>query len=364
MKIAIIGAGLAGLSCAFELERNGITPVIFEKRSFIGENYMFSSTTLRLFDRGFNNPVKYLKKKYDLSLIPFSPLREITMKGPTKEGTVSGKLGYVFMRGDEKESLENQIAKHIRTPMHFDTYINLEDVKNDFDYIIVATGDETVANRLGVWHTTTTVYTRVALVLGNFKVGCAKMWVNRDYDKACYAFLSPHSKKSARLLLSVNDISPHEFDYYWNNFVRLEEVKYKINETRDIVTRLGYVSTAKVGNVYLTGNAAGLIDDFLGFGAINAIESGILAAKAIIKGKDYNEMVKSIKNHVAGIHELRKMINEFDNDDYDRLIKILTMPVIKRIIYNNPLAKVQTITSAAKEFNNMKHKRQRRFSKS
>jgi len=29
----------------------------------------------------------------------------------------------------------------------------------------------------------------------------------------------------------------------------------------------------------------------LGFGAINAIESGILAAKAIIKGKDYNEMV-------------------------------------------------------------------------
>jgi len=33
------------------------------------------------------------------------------------------------MRGDEKESLENQIAKHIRTPMHFDTYINLEDVK-------------------------------------------------------------------------------------------------------------------------------------------------------------------------------------------------------------------------------------------
>jgi len=172
-------------------------------------------------------------------------------------------------------------------------------------------------------------------------VGCAKN------DKACYAFLSPHSKKSARLLLSVNDISPHEFDYYWNNFVRLEEVKYKINETRDIVTRLGYVSTAKVGNVYLTGNAAGLIDDFLGFGAINAIESGILAAKAIIKGKDYNEMVKSIKNHVAGIHE-----------------KILTMPVIKRIIYNNPLAKVQSITSAAKEFNNMKHKRQRRFSKS
>jgi len=98
------------------------------------------------------------------------------------------------MRGDEKESWKSD-CKAYQTPMHFDTYINLEDVKNDFDYIIVATGDETVANRLGVWHTTTTVYTRVALVLGNFKVGCAKMWVNRIMTKRATHFCLPIVKK-------------------------------------------------------------------------------------------------------------------------------------------------------------------------
>lgn len=363
MKVAIIGAGLAGLSCAFELERNGILPVIFEKRDYIGENYMISSTTMRLFDRSYRDPIKYFKKTYNLNLMPFSPLKEIEMNGPTKKGVINGRLGYVFMRGDEKNSLENQIAMHIKAPIHFDTYINVDDIKKDFDYIVAATGDETIANQLEVWHTTTSVYTRVALIVGNFKVGSAKMWVNREYSKACYGFLAPHNKKEGRLLLAVNDIAEYEFDHYWNNFTRVEEVKYKITETRDIITKLGYVSSAKVDNIYLTGSAAGLIDDFLGFGAINAIESGILAARAIAKGKDYNELIKPIKKHVSKIHELRKMVSEFDNEDYDRMIKILTMPIIKRIIYNNPLAKVEKITPTARKYNNMRHRKQRRIIK-
>lgn len=37
MKIAIIGAGLAGLSCAIVLEKQGIIPDIFEKTGFIGD---------------------------------------------------------------------------------------------------------------------------------------------------------------------------------------------------------------------------------------------------------------------------------------------------------------------------------------
>ncbi|MGE5405685.1 MAG: FAD-dependent oxidoreductase, partial [Candidatus Saccharibacteria bacterium] len=31
MKVAILGAGIAGLACAIELERNGIVPVVYER---------------------------------------------------------------------------------------------------------------------------------------------------------------------------------------------------------------------------------------------------------------------------------------------------------------------------------------------
>jgi digeranylgeranylglycerophospholipid reductase len=36
MKVALIGGGLSGLSCAHELPRNRITPTIVERKSYIG----------------------------------------------------------------------------------------------------------------------------------------------------------------------------------------------------------------------------------------------------------------------------------------------------------------------------------------
>lgn len=37
MKIAIIGAGISGLSCALELNRLGFSPVVFEKTHELGD---------------------------------------------------------------------------------------------------------------------------------------------------------------------------------------------------------------------------------------------------------------------------------------------------------------------------------------
>ena len=68
LKVGIIGAGLAGLSCAFELEKFGIIPVIFEKKSSLGQNMNFNSIQMNLFDMGLKNPVKYFI--YDTSSKP------------------------------------------------------------------------------------------------------------------------------------------------------------------------------------------------------------------------------------------------------------------------------------------------------
>ncbi len=42
MKVAIMGAGISGLSCAITLEKNGIEPVIFEKRSKARDRVTYS----------------------------------------------------------------------------------------------------------------------------------------------------------------------------------------------------------------------------------------------------------------------------------------------------------------------------------
>lgn len=354
MKIAIIGAGLAGLSCAGELIKNGIYPAIFEKKSCIGKDYLLSTTTLRFLDRTYRTSVKYLNRRYNLNLKPFSPLREVTMIAPQKKTIVRGKLGYVYMRGERKDSLENQLAQNLNANISFDTYVNIDDIKNDFDYVIVATGDEVISKKLGVWTTTFNVCSRVAVVLGKFKIDSSKMWVNKDYSKSCYGYISPYSTKEARLLLSVDNITAYEMDYYWDKFINEENLSYSIIETKDIEYGIGTTSTAKIDNIYLTGNSAGVIDDFLGFGAVNAIESGILAAKAIIENLDYNELLKPMKKHVAKLHDFRKAINNFDNKDFNRLISFLGLPVIKQLIYNIPLIKGQNFSFIAKIYSNIK----------
>ncbi|MFZ5986636.1 MAG: NAD(P)/FAD-dependent oxidoreductase [Bacillota bacterium] len=355
MKVAIIGAGLAGLSCAGELMKNGIVPTIFEKKGYLGEDYLFSATTLRILDRTYRSSVRYLNQRYGLNLKAFSPLREIIMISPGKTTVERGRLGYIYMRGEERDSLERQLAAGINAPILYDSYVRVNDVKNDFDYVIAATGDETAARELGVWTTTFDVQTRIALVLGSFRLDSAKMWVNNEYARVCYGYLSAHSPGDARLLLSVNNVSGREVDYYWNRFLIKEEIPYRIMEIKDIEYSLGYVSSARIDNIYLVGNGAGLIDDFLGFGAINAIESGILAARSIINGFDYNELLRPMKKHIAALHEFRKAINEFGNEDYDRLISFLGLPFVKQLIYNNPLAKVKTLAGLARVYNLIKH---------
>jgi len=49
MDIAIMGAGLSGLSCAMTLEKNGISPTIFEKRSQIGDRFVNGEVLLSIF---------------------------------------------------------------------------------------------------------------------------------------------------------------------------------------------------------------------------------------------------------------------------------------------------------------------------
>ena len=93
MKVAIIGAGLAGLSCAIELERHGIKPVILEMRAHVGEALVYSGIWPRVVNRPLSNPLKYLKKEYSLELIPSYHIKKMIMFSPHSNAIERGSLG-------------------------------------------------------------------------------------------------------------------------------------------------------------------------------------------------------------------------------------------------------------------------------
>jgi len=86
--------------------------------------------------------------------------------------------------------------------------------------------------------------------------------------------------------------------------------------------------------VLLTGRAAGLTDRVLGFGAVQALISGTMAARAIANKEDYESMIAPLQSHVESISAFRKTINDFNNEDFDRIVALLDTPVIKQAVYN------------------------------
>lgn len=340
MKVSIIGGGLSGLSCAFELKKQGITPTIFEKKSYIGDSLDYPIVLLRMFNPYFVTPMKYLKKNYGLKIKPLNPLKKITMIGPNKKTIVKGNLGYIFKKNREEDSLENQIMRQVDLPIVFNKSISLKDIKNNSNIVICSNGSNLFTNQLNNWSTTLSAHARISTILGNFDPNAMTIWFNTEYAKHAYVYILPYNKNKANLTLTVENTSYDELDYYWKKFLNLENIKYHILETRDIEHTVGRVDSLKLNNIYFTGNAGGLLGNLLGFGTMNAIESGIIAAKAISNNLNYNEMMLPILKNIEHLYTFRKKLNTFENKDYDRLITFLNLPIIKQYIYNNPFYKV------------------------
>ncbi len=357
MRVAIIGAGISGLSCAFELEKAGITPVIYEKRGAIGDALDYSSIWSNLISRVNRDPLEYLSEKYNFCVNPLFNLREKIMISPNKKTIAKGNLGYIFKRGLDPYSLEKQIASKISTPVRYNSYVDSNDIRKEFEHIVVATATASIAKQLNVWKDSFITQIRVAVVLGDFKVDSSTVWFNEKYANKSFGYLIPNNSKEATLALIINNSCTDELDHYWKTFLSIENIQYKITHQYDTEYLTGLVRRHKINNIYLVGNAAGFTDDLIGVGAFNAIESGILAAQSIINGSDYNDLAKPIYDDIMKLDHFRQAMNSFDNSDFDKLIGFLKTPGIKQLIYNNPFFKLRHGLPVVKLYNSYKSKK-------
>ncbi len=356
MKVAILGAGVSGLACAFELEKAGIKPVIFEKRGHIGEAVNFTCLCSRILLRVHEDMLKYLEKKYDLDIKSLSPLNEAIMISPNKKTVAKGNLGYIFKRGVEEYSIENQLASKIKASVTYNSDVEIKEIKKEFDQVVVATAMPTIARELKVWTDAFVSQARIATVVGDFKINSATIWFNEKYSGKAFCYLVPNNSKEATLTLIIDQCSSADLDYYWHNLLLHEDIPYTIIQHYDTEYYCGFVNPLKIKNVSFVGNAAGLTDSFIGVGTFNAIESGILAGQAIAKGLDYKDLVKPISDDIIKLHEFRKAFNTFENKDFDKAVGFIGIPGIKQFIYNNPLFKIRNGVILAKIYNHLKKK--------
>ncbi|WP_353505385.1 NAD(P)-binding protein [Clostridium sp. Marseille-Q2269] len=68
MKVAIMGDGISGLSCAKTLEMYGIKPTIFEKRNRVGDRFVNAEAMFSVLDEPIKDCIPYLRGNYNINL--------------------------------------------------------------------------------------------------------------------------------------------------------------------------------------------------------------------------------------------------------------------------------------------------------
>ncbi|SHI85975.1 NAD(P)/FAD-dependent oxidoreductase [Desulfofundulus thermosubterraneus] len=344
-RIAIIGAGISGLACALELERHGIAPAIFEQRSRAGETFNHVGGLLQLMSRPIRDEMDYLRKELHLPVKALAPLKRIIMHMPNVTRTVTGKLGYLLLRGQDENSTESQLYSFLKTPVYFNRYANWQVLARHYDYVVVADGTPTVARTLGCWQEFLKTWVRGAVVLGNFDPNTLIMWVNTKYTRHTYAYLTPFNAHRASLILIVSNSNADEVEEKWRLFWEMEELDYQVLENFSVQHTSGYCYPPQVGNVLMIGNAGGFMEPFLGFGVMASIRSGVYAGRALARGESYTSLTSDLRRKISYLATLRQLLNNMENEDFDNLVKLITTPGIKQFIYNTNIDILQYVTA-------------------
>lgn len=339
LKVAIIGAGTSGLSCAIELERHGIKPVIFERNDFIGEYNPHVSAFLGLITRPAADPIMYMNKKLGIKLQPLHSFRKVIHYSPNNQVTVTGPLGYFMIRGKEENSVKNQLYRQIRSEVVFDTFVQPEELEAEFDYVVVADGHWMLPERYGIWQETMRTWVKGAIFEGDFKADTLQMWLDNELTRGVYMYSAPYSDKKAVIAHVVQNIRQEDLNDYWSSFLKSREIlkKYNMLESWELPHHAGTVTTNRVGRIYFVGAAGGGVEPFLGFGQFTAIYTGVMAARSIAEGRDIDRLLGMLREKEQQLSIFRGLMNTATNNDFDKLLTLMKTPGLRSLVYRTDI---------------------------
>ena len=340
MDVVIMGAGLSGLACAITLERYGVNPTIFEKRSCVGDRFVNAEALFSILDRPIKNSIQELAEKHKIDLNPINEVNRLVFHSKNQLGSIDGNIGYTNIRGRHEDSFERKLAQQVKSEIRYNSNLSYEDIAAKHEAVVLATGDGAYAQKLGNYRCDLTISLKGATVEGIFGTSMPHVWFNYEILPKGYAWLIPFSQSEANLVIAYPDCPETEspdINEKWNTFYNLAQKTLsqdlKITDQFQVTQYMaGICHKPKIDNTYFVGNCFGALSPGLGFGQFNSILTGIFAAMDICGLKHYEESVKPLFENYEHSLTLRRRLEKMDDDDFDLLVKSMDLKVLKAFI--------------------------------
>ncbi len=332
MNVSIMGAGLAGLACAIELEKHGVQPTIYEARSGVGDRFINAEIFASIFSRRVTDEVRYLGEEHGIYLHPTSNVTNLVIHSRNRRASLTGPVGFTTIRGRHRDSLERQLAEQVRAEIQFESKKTVQDLVREHTHVVVATGDVTDVQPMQRLEPDLTVTLTGRTVQGDFAPTEVMAWFDgRFAPDGGYGFLIPLSSAEASVTLAFPEYrkrTEQEVESLWNAFLTrvCEDTRQQLRPVDSFHVHgyaMGLPRYPRIGNMLFVGNCFGAMMPAAGFGQFSSILTGIYAARDICGFGKYEELTAGIRRSYGHSLALRRLIEVLDDDGIDKVIQRL-----------------------------------------
>lgn len=333
MKVVVVGAGPSGSMAAKELAKDGHEVSVFEEHPVVGRPIACTGiVTKALFD--------FVKKDENYII---NEMRGVKVFSPSNEEVTIPLHEYVICREKFDTFMMKDAVNH---GAKFYTNHKFAGFKNNsalfehkgqtkviaYDILIGADGPFSAVGRLSGLTKDRKYYVgSQATVEGNFDPEFFHTYFGSKNAPGFFAWAVPESDTKARVGVATQKFVGKYFDVLRQRF----SGQISERQAGPIPIYDGARNVQK-DNIYLVGDAAGVVKNTTGGGIITGIWSAKVLADSIKSGKEYSSLLNPLRRELWIHEKIRNMLDCFSDEDYERLVDWMRNPKVKKILSEYP----------------------------